>query len=142
MLVEKINKQDSDLVYIYTTCADRAEARLIALQCIEERLAVSADFWPISSIYPWQTVIQDVDQYMLVMTTQKVLSDKLMKFIEGIHSYAVPVIAQCDVQFAAQGYRFWVEESLQNTQPFMTKEEYNKQLESDQEGVFHPDRLK
>ena len=142
MLVEKIHKEDTSLVFVYTTCSSREEARVIAMQCIGERLAVSGDFWAINSIYPWQTVIQDVDQYMLILTTQKALSEKLMKFIEGVHSYAVPVIAECDVQIATQGYKFWIQESLESTEPFVTREEYDKQLQTEQEGNFHPGQLK
>ncbi len=142
MLVEKIHKEDTNLVFVYTTCASRDEARVMAFECIRERLAVCSDFWPINSIYPWQTVIQDVEQYMLVLTTQKALSEKLMKFVEGIHSYAIPVIAECDIQIATQPYKFWIEESLENTQPFITREEYDKQLQTEEEGNYHPGQLK
>lgn len=142
MLVEKVNPQDKNLVFIYTTCTDRNEARTIALECIRERLVVCADFWPISSIYPWQNVIQDVDQFMLVLTTQKALSEQLMKFIEGIHSYAVPVIAECDIQIATQAYKFWIEQTLENKDTFLTDEEYQKQETLAEEGNFHPGQLK
>jgi periplasmic divalent cation tolerance protein len=142
MLVEKINKENKDVVFVYTTCTDRAEARTIALSVINERLAVCADFWPISSIYPWQTVLQDVDQHMLMLTTQKALSERLMKFIEGIHSYAIPVIAECDTQITAQPYKFWIEETLESKQPFLTREEYESQERFAEEGVYHPGQLK
>jgi periplasmic divalent cation tolerance protein len=142
MLVEKIHTEDKNLVFIYTTCTDRNEARIIGLSCIRERLAVSADFWAINSIYPWQNVIQDVDQFMLVLTTQKILSQRLMKFIEGIHSYAVPVIAESDIQVATQAYKFWIEQTLENNTAFLTTEEYEKQETLAEEGVFHPGQLK
>ena len=142
MLVEKIHNEDKSLVFVYTTCTDRNEARSIALECIRERLAVCSDFWPVNSIYPWQGVMQDVDQYMLVLTTQKALSEKLMKFIEGVHSYAVPVIAECDIQIATQAYKFWIEETLESTNSFITDDEYQKQESIDEEGNFHPGQLK
>jgi len=143
MLTSKINKKDKDLVFVYTTCKDHEEAKSIAFQSINnERLAVCADFWPINSIYPWQNVVEEVTQYMIVFTTQKVLSDRLMKFIEGTHSYAVPVIIKSGTQLTTQDYKFWVETTLENSEPYITKEEFLYKKRIAEEGVYHPDQLK
>ena len=86
MLYEKINKDDEDIVFVYTTCGSVKEARDIGFLAIEEKLAISADYWEMNSIYPWQNVIQEASQYMLVLTTEKIISSKLISFIESILS--------------------------------------------------------
>jgi periplasmic divalent cation tolerance protein len=142
MLVEKIEKKNKDLVFVYTTCADKDEAKSIAYSVIGERLAASADFWEIDSIYPWQSVIQEVQQYMLVLTTQKELAQRLMKYIESVHSYAVPVITECDVQISTQAYRFWIDETLESTKNLITKDEDQVNKAWEEEGGYHPGKLK
>ena len=143
MLTEKIQKKNKDLVFVYTTCADKEQAKSIAYEVIGERLAASADFWPISSIYPWQSVIQDVEQYMLVVTTQKELAQRLMKYIESVHTYAVPVITECDISVSTQAYRFWIDETLENSKSFITQEQAAVADKADQEDQeFHLEQLK
>ena len=142
MLTEKVNPKNNDIVFVYTTCRDEEEARGIAFDVIEKHLAACSDFWPIRSIYPWQGVIQEVDQCMLVLTTQKRLAASLMKHIEHIHSYSVPVIAECDVQIATQAYRFWIEETLERTGDFLTEEEARAKQKFEDENGYHPGKLK
>jgi uncharacterized protein involved in tolerance to divalent cations len=86
MLYEKIDKSDKDIVFVYTTCPSVQEARDIGLSAVNQKLAISADYWIINSIYPWSNVIQEGEQYMLMFATQKGLSDTLMKHIEKEHS--------------------------------------------------------
>lgn len=120
MLFERIEKNSKDIIFIYTTCPSITEARDIGLSAIKEKLAVSADYWLINSIYPWNKVIQEGEQYMLMFATQKVLSDTLMKHVEMEHSYSVPVIIKCDTLITNQPYHFWVDNTLTNKDEYMT----------------------
>lgn len=142
MLVDKINKNDKDLIFVYTTCSGKEEARAIAYASIGERLAASSDFWEINSIYPWQGVLEEGFQYMLVLTTQKVLADKLIRYIETIHSYAVPMIVESDIKNSSQAYRFWVAETLESHKDFILPSEDKKRRASEAEGEYHPGHLK
>jgi periplasmic divalent cation tolerance protein len=142
MLTEKIQKTDKDLVFVYTTCAGKDEAKSIAYEVIGERLAVCADYWEIDSIYPWQSVIQEVNQCMLVLTTQKILAQRLMKFIESVHSYSVPVIAECDIQVSSQAYKFWIDETLESREEFISPDEAKSREEYAEEDGYHPGKLK
>lgn len=120
MLFERIEKDSKDIVFVYTTCPSIGEARDIGLSAIKEKLAVSADYWLVNSIYPWNKVIQEGEQYMLVFATQKVLSDTLMKRIEMEHSYSVPVIIRSDTLITNQPYHFWVDNTLTNKDEYIT----------------------
>lgn len=123
MLFEKIEKDSKNIVFVYTTCPNLQEARDIGLSAVNEKLAISADYWLINSIYPWNKVIQEGEQYMLMLATQKVLSDTLMKHIEMEHSYSVPVIVRIDSLLTNQSYHFWVDNTLTSKDPYITETE-------------------
>ena len=140
MLFEKIEKDSKGIVFVYTTCACIGEARAIAFSAIENKLAISADYWLVNSIYPWKNVIQDIDQHMIMFATEKDLSDKLIKHIETEHSYDVPMIVKTDTAITNQAYSFWVESTLSSKDKYITEEEERKMKKKKEE--FHLEKLK
>jgi len=139
MLFEKIEKSEKDIVFVYTTCGSIKEARKIGLSAIDEKLAMSADYWMINSIYPWKNVIQEIDQCMLMFATQKSIIDKLIKHIEVNHSYGVPMIAVCPTSMTNHDYSFWVDTTLSSKETYITEEEAIARKKA--EG-YHYERLK
>lgn len=142
MFLEKVKKESKDLVFVYTTCPNKEEARSIGLSVIENKLAISADYWLIESIYPWKGVIQEVGQYMLVLSSQKRLGNKLIKFIDEMHSYNTPMIAVCDACNINYPYKFWMDGLLMSKDEYLTEEEAKKKKIEDEEGVYHYGKLK
>lgn len=112
MLFEKVDKNLKDTVFVYTICGSLDEARDIGYSAIQEKLAISMDSWPIHSVYPWQNVMQEVDQFILMFSTQKFLSEKLVKHIESEHSYKIPMIVVCGTNMANIPYTLWVDKTL------------------------------
>lgn len=141
MLFEPVQKDLKDIVFVYTTCSDIEEARAIGFSAVEEKLAISADYWPINSIYPWKNVIQEVDQCMLMCATQKYLGDQLVKHIESEHSYDVPTIIRVDSAMVNQPYSFWVDTVLSSKDKYISEEEYQKK-KKEEEGGYQYDKLK
>jgi len=142
MFIENKKTQPKNLIFVYTTCADRREAQYIGLSAVESKLAISADSWPINSIYPWKGVIQQVDQYMLMLNTHKYLSDKLVEFINEIHSYSTPMIVEVETTGVNFAYKFWMDSILANKDRYLSKKEAKKQKIEDEEGVYHYGKLK
>ena len=140
MLYENFDKGEKDIVFVYATCADVNEARFIGLSAIKEKLAVSADYWVMNSIYPWSNVVQEGEQCMLMFSTQKRLSDMLMKHIEMEHSYSVPVIVKCDTMMTNQSYSFWVNNTLMSKDAYISMTE--EELKRKNEQGYRYDRLK
>jgi periplasmic divalent cation tolerance protein len=134
MIIDKVHPDK--IVFVYTTCTNKDEARSIGLACINEHLAVCADFWPIESVYPWDGVIENVEQYTLMLTTKSSLSEKLTLFIAGLHSYSTPMIATSEVANMSPSYKFWMDKVL------LEKGEYpefkNKEVDQD----YEPGKLK
>ncbi|MES2930545.1 MAG: divalent cation tolerance protein CutA [Patescibacteria group bacterium] len=143
MLFDTIKKEDKDLVFIYTTCATRDEARALGFSALNEKLAVCTDYWPVESIYPWNGVIEDIEQYMVILTTQKSLSEKLFKFIMSLHQYNIPMIAEAAVKIKNPAYALWAQNIIADmTTEYISMEEKKKRDEYEAEGNFHPGRLK
>ena len=140
MLFEKIEKESKDVVFVYTTCGSMEEARSIGLSSINEKIAISADYWFINSIYPWKNVLQEIDQCMLMLATQKTFSDRFMKHIQAEHSYSVPMIVVCDTLMTNHDYSFWVDNILTNKSEYLTETEAERK-KKEEEG-YHYDRLK
>lgn len=142
MIVEMTKKELKNLVFIYTTCSSKEEASSIALQSINNKLAICADYWPIESIYPWKGVVQQVEQYMLMLSSENHLSDELIKFVDQIHSYTTPMIAMCEVSKVNYPYKFWMESLLLNKDKYLSEEEAKLKKIEDEEGVYHYGKLK
>lgn len=142
MLTEKIEKGGKDIVFVYTTCPSIEEARSIALFAIKEKLAVCGDFWEINSIYPWQGVLQDVFQYMVMLTTEKETADRLVKFVEGLHPYNVPMVAKLDTNFMNSNYKFWVDNILNSKGDYISEHDQKIQKRSDEGNGYHYGKLK
>jgi len=124
-LYEKVEKGSEDIVFVYTICSSADEARNLGFLAIEEKLAISMDYWIINSIYPWQGVIKEIGQYILMFSTQKEKSDELMKHIEAEHTYKVPMIVRCNTDMTNVAYSLWVEDTLKNPEKYKTEDEVN-----------------
>ena len=142
MIAEKVEHESKNIVFVYTTCQNADEARSIGLSAISEKLAISADYWAIGSIYPWHGVLQDVDQYMLMLTTQKFLSEKLVKFVGAVHSYSTPMITRLDTALMNPTYTFWADSTLSGHEAYITEEEKLEREEYDEEDGYHYGKLK
>lgn len=122
-IVEKIEKKSKDIVFVYTICGSIEEAKFLGYSAIEEKHAISMDYWVINSIYPWQGVMKEVAQYMLMFSTQKNKSDKLIKHIEAEHKYKVPMIARCSTDMTNIAYSLWVDDTLEGIKKYITESE-------------------
>ncbi len=142
MVIENIKKELKNLVFVYTTCSNREEAIHIGLSVLDKKLAISLDYWKVESIYPWKGVIQEVEQYILMFSSENRLSDELIKFIEKIHSYKTPMIAMCEVNRINYPYKFWMEGLLLSKDKYLSEEEAKLKKIEDEEGVYHYGKLK
>lgn len=125
-IFEKVEKGADDIVFVYTICGDIEQARSMGYSAIEEKLAISMDYWVIHSVYPWQGVIREIDQYMLMFSTQKSLSEGLMKHIQAEHLYKVPMIVRCNTDMSNVPYLLWMDDTLKSEYKLITEIELNE----------------
>lgn len=140
MIIDKVFSDK--IVFVYTTCSDREEARNLTFSAVKEKLAICADFWQVESVYPWQGVLQNVNQYMIMFTTKKKISKKLADFIGGLHSYSVPMISECETSFTNATYYAWADKTLRGDSKYLSQKEGARRQEYEEEDGYHPGHLK
>jgi len=132
-------QDQNSIVYIYTTYPNAEEARSIGFSTVKEKLAVSADYWFVNSIYPWKGTVKEVTQCMVMLSTKKTTSQKLLTYIESQHPYEVPIIMRCDTSMVNKQYSLWAESILMNKEPYIMESE-KAQKEKESSSVY--ERLK
>src|SRR5689334_23169751 len=97
------------VMVVYATASDAAEARRIARQVVEERLAACANIVaPVTSIYWWEGVVQEAAEAVLILKSTADRLAPLMARIKELHSYDVPCIEAWPVAEGHPAFLDWV----------------------------------
>ena len=79
----------TDKVLVLTTAGSEAEARKIANQLVERRLAACVNIIPrIQSVYRWEGKVETAEEFLLIIKTTKARSTE--EAIRELHSYELP----------------------------------------------------
>jgi periplasmic divalent cation tolerance protein len=104
----------SAFIQIAITTATRDEALRIARTLVEQRLAACGQVsGPITSIYPWQGVIETTDEWRCTLKTRAALFAAVAAAIRVLHSYEVPQIISTPLGEISAAYQAWLDASLQ-----------------------------
>ena len=101
--------EDPKFGIVTTTLADEGDARDLAGDIIERRLAACVQVMPVNSIYRWQGKVETGREHMLAAKTQIALADELMAFIRTRHTYDEPEIVLTPIIGGSQSYLDWIE---------------------------------
>ncbi|MFY8273966.1 divalent-cation tolerance protein CutA [Pseudoalteromonas sp. SSDWG2] len=98
---------------IFTTCANKEEARAMAEQLVQLKLAACANILPeIESIFSWQGEITYANETKLLIKTKSEKMNQVIQTIKKLHSYEVPEIQVVDVTTGNLAYFNWMDEVL------------------------------
>jgi periplasmic divalent cation tolerance protein len=99
-------------IVAFITASDEKEAAKIAKALVEAKLAGCVNIIKdIRSIYNWQGKIEDEKEVLMVVKTQKILFDSLVKKVKELHSYTVPEIIALPIIQGSEDYLKWLEEA-------------------------------
>ena len=99
----------SEIVAVYVVFGSKTEARLIAREMVERRLAACANILDAChSIYRWQGEVEESDEVAAIFKTRWEGSEALMREIHQLHSYEVPAMAVLPIAWTHQDYLDWV----------------------------------
>ena len=99
----------TEIVSVYATFADEAEARRIARTAIEERLAACANIFPCHSIYRWQGAVEEAGEVAAIFKTRADKAAVLIERIAALHSYDVPAAVVWPIADALGAYARWID---------------------------------
>lgn len=96
------------MVFIYTTCKDKKEAKKIGEILVKEKLAACVGYYPIESTYYWKNKFVIDKEYALLIKTVKKNFQKIEKRTKELHSYEVPCIVGYPIVKSSRDYFNWV----------------------------------
>jgi periplasmic divalent cation tolerance protein len=101
---------------VLVTCATLEEARKIAREVVEKRLAacVNVVTHAVESFYTWEGKIENGSEYLLMMKTSEERLEELQKEVLRLHSYDTPEFIVMPVVGGSQAYLTWLEESVRD----------------------------
>ena len=100
-------------VLITTTTATKEDARKIASQLVEERLAACVQIVePITSVYTWKGTIQEEQEILLLIKSTQDLVAPIAQLLDRIHPYEVPELIATPIIDGSTAYLSWLGESL------------------------------
>jgi periplasmic divalent cation tolerance protein len=99
----------SDYLVVLVTANSEAQARAIAGELLEKKLAACVNLIPVRSLFVWEDKVQDeAEVLMIIKTTSGVFKDRLEASIKANHSYQVPEIIGLPVVVGSADYLKWI----------------------------------
>ena len=103
----------TDKRIVLTTAGSEEEARRIANQLVERRLAACVNIVPrIESIYRWKDKVQEAEELLLVIKTTEAAFARVRDAIAELHSYDVPECIALAIEDGSAPYLKWISESI------------------------------
>ncbi len=123
---------ENNIVHIYTTCSNEKTAGELSIAIIKERLAISVDYWQTKSVYPWNGVIKEINQFILMLSTTKKLSKNLLEYLKSIHPYSTPVINTSYISLSNSQYNHWLNSFFTSRNKYLTELEFKIKKEHEE----------
>jgi periplasmic divalent cation tolerance protein len=107
-----------DLRMVYMTAGGLEEARRIARELVESRLAACVNIIDgMRSFYWWEGKIQEDRETVLIAKTKDALVPSLIEKVRSLHSYTVPCIVSLPILEGYAPFLKWVNEETREPQP-------------------------
>ncbi len=101
-----------DVILIYLSCANDAEALKIANHLLDKKLIACSKRAPISSVYWWKGEKDSADESLLIMETFADKFEAIEEEVKKVHSYSQIVMLAIPVIKSAKGVSEWIDEAL------------------------------
>jgi periplasmic divalent cation tolerance protein len=103
----------TDKVLVFTTAGSDAEARNIANELVERRLAACVNIVPrIQSVYRWEGKVESAEEFLLMIKTTDARSADIKAALRELHSYDLPECVVISMQDGSAEYLKWIEQSV------------------------------
>lgn len=100
-----------EVIVVYITAPNEEDAVKISRAIVEERLAGCVNIVKgIRSIYNWQGKIEDDEELLMIIKTQRHLFEPLKRRVKELHSYTVPEIIALPIIEGSEDYIEWLKE--------------------------------
>ena len=102
-------------IQVSTATRTREDAEKIAHALVKKRLAACVQILgPISSTYWWKNRIENVEEYLCLIKSQKSLYGRIEKAIKEIHPYETPEFTATSIVAGSKEYFKWIDQELKS----------------------------
>lgn len=99
----------TELSLVYVTASNTDEAKKIAEELLNERLAACVNIYDnMTALYWWEGKLEGSSEAALVAKTRKNLLPELKTKVRNVHSYSCPCIVAMDIADADKDYADWI----------------------------------
>lgn len=103
----------NSFLVVLTTLPSRPQARKLSRKILKARLAACINILgPAESYFWWRGKIDRAKEFLLLIKTRVPHFDRLRRFIEKNHPYAVPEIVALPLQKGSAAYLDWIKNEL------------------------------
>jgi len=100
-------------IVVFITVGSSAEGERLAHSLVEERLAACVNrIGHVRSVYRWEGKVEQSEEELLVIKTDKELFTALEKRVRELHSYSVPEIIALPLIEGNEAYLRWLGEQV------------------------------
>jgi len=106
-------KADSERMVGFITASSFNEAKKISNALVKKKLAACCNIVKnVTSVYTWQGKIEEAEECMIIVKTNRKLFVRLIKEVKKIHSYELPEIIGVPLTKGEEGYLAWMDANL------------------------------
>ena len=99
----------TDKRIVLTTAGSAEEARKIARELLERRLAACVNIVPqVESIYRWQGKVESAQEWLLLIKTTAAMFSAVRDAIRELHSYELPECVLLNIEDGSAEYLDWL----------------------------------
>lgn len=103
----------SQVSLLYTTFASKEDALRVARNLLEMQLIACANILPeIQSLYMWKGSLEDNREIAVTLKTTSEKIPELMKVLQDLHPYEIPVILEIPLYRTNESFAKWVQECM------------------------------
>lgn len=103
----------TDKRIVLTTAASEEEARKIARQLVERRIAACVNILPhVTSIFRWHGNVDEAQEWLLIVKTTAAAFGQVREAIAELHSYELPECISVAIEDGSPAYLQWIAESV------------------------------
>ena len=109
---DRIMKQTADVPVIILSTAAPDNAKVIARELVEKRLAACVNMTGVSSYYYWKGEFCDDTEVLLVIKTLESRKNEVMDAIRRLHTYELPEMILIPITGGFPPYLTWLNEEV------------------------------
>lgn len=103
----------TDKTLVLSTTDSRDQARRIAEALVDRKLAACVNIIPkITSIYRWKDKVQEAEEWLLLIKTDRSAFERLRAALKELHPYELPECIAVAIDDGSEEYLKWISDSM------------------------------